>query len=211
MEELSAKGVTFPIQMDYYVQGSNQSALDTAQVLKQTFIDCLGEDYVVMNIKTFVNSLIKEVRAPQLASFYINGWGADYGDPINYLGQETYGKDNAFYSRAYSKIDLATDEDLIAQYKEFTALVDAAAAINDDLDARYKAFAVAEAYMIEHALVIPLYVNISWQLTGVNDYSKIFAAYGIQNNRYINWETNKQGYTTEDYVNFAKVYEENRK
>jgi len=54
-------------------------------------------------------------------------------------------------------------------------------------------------------------VNISWQLTGVNDYSKIFAAYGIQNNRYINWETNKQGYTTEDYVNFAKVYEENRK
>lgn len=211
MEELSAKGVTFPIQMDYYVQGSNQSALDTAQVLKQTFIDCLGEDYVVMNIKTFVNSLIKEVRAPQLASFYINGWGADYGDPINYLGQETYGKDNAFYSSAYSKIDLATDEDLIAQYKEFTALVDAAAAINDDLDARYKAFAVAEAYMIEHALVIPLYVNISWQLTGVNDYSKIFAAYGIQNNRYINWETNKQGYTTEDYVNFAKVYEENRK
>ena len=54
------------------------------------------------------------------------GEGADYGDPINYLGQETYGKDNAFYSRAYSKIDLATDEDLIAQYKEFTALVDAA-------------------------------------------------------------------------------------
>jgi len=89
--------------------------------------------------------------------------------------------------------------------------VDAAAAINEDLDARYKAFAEAEAYMIEHALVIPLYVNIAWQLTGVNDYSKIFAAYGIQNNRYVNWETNKDGYTTEDYVNFAKIYEENRK
>ena len=211
MEELTAKGVTFPIQMDYYVSGSNQSALDTAQVLKQTFSDCLGDDYVVMNIKTYVNSLIKEVRAPQLASFYINGWGADYGDPINYLGQEAYGKDNAFYSASYSKIDLATDENLLSQYKEFTRLVDEAAAINDNLDARYMAFAEAEAYMIEHALVIPLYVNIAWQLTTVNDYSKIYAAYGIQNNRYVNWETNKDGYTTEDYVNFAKVYEENRK
>ena len=211
MEELAAKGVTFPIQMDYYVQGSNQSALDTAQVLKQTFSDNLGDDFVVMNIKTYVSSLAKEVRTPQLASFYINGWGADYGDPINYLGQETYGKDNAFYSSVYSKIDNATDEGLVAQYKEFTRLVDEAAAINDDLDARYLAFAKAEAYMIEHALVIPLYLNIAWQLTHVNDYSRIYAAYGIQNNRYVNWETSKDGYTAEDYAAFAKVYEENRK
>jgi oligopeptide transport system substrate-binding protein len=74
------------------------------------------------------------------------------------------------------------------------------------MDARYEAFAEAEAYLIQHALVIPLYRDIEWELTCVNDYSKINAPYGIQNNRYLNWETNEAGYTTEDYEAFAAAY-----
>lgn len=203
IEELTAKGVTFPITVDYYIAGDNQTAKDTADTLAQIFSDCLGDDFVVLNIKTYVSSLAQEVRNPQLASFYINGWGADFGDPINFLGQETYGEDNAYYSQAYSKINNATDETLIATYQEFTQLVTDAKVITDDLDARYTAFAKAEAYMIEHALVIPCYYNVSWQLTCVNDYSKIYAAYGNQSSRYVNWETNSDIYTTEDYAAFA--------
>ena len=133
MEELAAKGVTFPIQADYYVLGSNQTAIDTATVLKQVFSDCLGDDYVQLNIKTYVSSLSKEVLTPQLDSFHIAGWGADYGDPQNYLGQETYGEDNAYYSIAISKINKATDPDLIATYKQYTELVNKANAIVDDM------------------------------------------------------------------------------
>ncbi len=203
IEELTAKGVTFPITVDYYIAGNNQTAKDTADTIAQIFSDCLGDDYVVLNIKTYVSSLAQEVRNPQLASFYINGWGADFGDPINFLGQETYGEDNAYYSQAYSKINNATDEALIATYQEFTRLVTEAKAITEDLDARYAAFAKAEAYMLEHALVIPTHYDVSWQLTCVNDYSKIYAAYGNQSSRYVNWETNSDIYTTEDYVGFS--------
>ncbi len=203
IEELTAKGVTFPVTVDYYIAGDNQTAKDTADTLAQIFSDCLGDDYVTFNIKTYVSSLTKEVRNPQLASIYINGWGADFGDPINFLGQETYGEDNAYYSQAYSKINNATDEALIATYTEFTQLVSDAKVITDDLDARYAAFAKAEAYMIEHALIIPCYYNVSWQLTCVNDYSKIYAAYGNQSTRYVNWETNSDMYTTADYEGFA--------
>ncbi len=203
IEELTALGVTFPVVVDYYIAGNNQTQKDTADVLTQIFSDCLGDDYVKLNTKTYVSSQTQEVRNPQLASFYINGWGADFGDPINFLGQETYGEDNAYYSQVISKINNATDEKLIASYKEFTRLTNEAKAITDDLDARYAAFAKAEAYFVSHVFSLPTHYEVFWQLTCVNDYSKINSAYGIQNTRYVNWETNSDIYTTEEYAAFA--------
>ena len=202
IEELTALGVTFPVGIDYYISGSNQTALDSATVLAQCFSDSLGDDYVQLNIKTYVSSASQEVYEPKLQSINISGWGADYGDPQNYLGQETAGNDTAYYTRTLSNVnDLVEDETnagLLAAYREFTALVEAADAINDDLDARYEAFAKAEAYLIQHALTIPNYYNVGWILTKINPYSKMKAMYGIQNNKMKNWETNSNGYTEAD-------------
>ncbi len=206
MEELAAKGVTFPVEMDYYIVSGSQNALDTATVLQQVFSECLGDDYVKLNIGTYVSSQSKEVVQPQLHSFVINGWGADYGDPQNFLGQETYGEDTAYYSNNYSNINNATDEDLIATYKEFTNLVNKANAITDDLDARYQAYAEAEVYMLEHALSVPMMYEVSWQLTRVNDYTRSNAMFGIQNYMYKNWETSVDAYTTEQYKTFAEEF-----
>lgn len=206
IDELTAKGISLPIEADYYIQASNQTSLDSATVLKQTIEDSLGSDFVVMNIKTYITNMTNEVRTPKLASFFINGWGADYGDPLNFVSQELYGLDNAYYSISYSKINDATDPDLIATYQEFTRLTLEADKIKDDTDKRYNAFADAEAYMISNALTIPIYYNITWELTKVNDYSKIYAPYGIQNNKWVNWVTNADGYTTEDYAAFEAAY-----
>ena len=199
IEELTAAGVELPVKMAYYIAGSSQTAKDTADTFAQLISDCLGDDLVVLDVHTYVSKLNTEVRDPQLASIYINGWGADFADPINFLGQETYGEDNAYYSQYYSKINNATDEKLIATYKEFTELVNTAKAITDDLDARYAAFAKAEAYMLQHALVIPWSYEVTWKVTSINEYSKIYTAYGNQSERYVNWETNSDLYTTEDY------------
>lgn len=199
IEELTAAGVELPVKMTHYIMGSNQTAKDSADTLAQIISDCLGDDLVVLEIRTYVSKLNTEVRDPQLASIYINGWGADFADPVNFLGQETYGDDNAYYSKAYSKINNATDEKLIATYKEFTELVNTAKAITDDLDARYAAFAKAEAFWIQHALTIPWSYEVTWKVTSINEYSKIYTAYGNQSERYVNWETNSDLYTTEDY------------
>ena len=210
IEELTALGVTFPVGIDYYISGSNQTALDSATVLAQCFSDSLGDDYVQLNIKTYVSSASQEVYEPKLQSINISGWGADYGDPQNYLGQETAGNDTAYYTRTLSNVnDLVEDEtnaDLLAAYREFTALVEAADAINDDLDARYEAFAKAEAYLIQHALTIPNYYNVGWILTKINPYSKMKAMYGIQNNKMKNWETSMDGYTAEEMAAFEEAY-----
>ena len=211
-QELAALGVTFPIVADYYIAASSQTALDTANVLKDAFSEFLGDDFVTLNICTYTSSLAKEVRNPQLASFYINGWGADYGDPQNYLGQETFGDKNAYYSGVYSRIndyyeneDAAYSKELIAAYKEYTELVKAADKIVNNLDERYKAYAKAEACLIKHAFVIPCSYSITWQLTKINDYSKPNPMYGIVSDHYyVDWETNAEGYTTADYEELAK-------
>lgn len=209
IEELTAKGVTFPVEIDYYIKASDQTALDNANVMKQMFSDCLGDDFVTFNIKTYVSSVAKEVRNPQLASFYVNAWGADYGDPQNFLGQETYGDDNAWYSTAYSKANNITDPELLAVYQKFTAMVEKASNTTDDMDARYEAYADAEAYMLDKVITLPLYKVVSWEMTHVNDYSKIYAPYGIQINKFKNWETSVDLYTTEDYAKLAAIYEAN--
>ena len=203
IEELTALGVTFPVEVDYYISASNQVALDSANVMAQAFSDGLGDDYVKFNIKTYVSSNRNEVVQPHLHSFVTNGWGADYGDPQNYLGQEVYGNDNAYYSANYSYINELTEETpenkaLLDTYKEYTKMVEAADAIVDDMDARYAAYAKAEAYLLDHALVIPQNYSVGWVLSKVDNDSKAFAMYGCANDKMKNWDTKADGYTSEE-------------
>ncbi len=199
IEELTAIGVEFPVQLTYYIPGSNQTSLDAANVLKNSLEQSLGSDYVQLEIKTYVSSFAKEVRTPSYHGFYISGWGADYGDPMNYLSQEIMDNDNAWYAAYHRNIDDLVEADwnkeLLEDTRTFTNMVLEADKVTD-LDARYEAFAKAEAYMIENALAHPLYYAIQWNLTKVNPYSKPNAMYGVCNAKYKNWETSAEPYTT---------------
>ena len=210
IEELTAQGVTFPVEADFYISASSQTALDSANVLAQVFSDCLGDDYVKLNIKTYIQSVRNEVIIPHLHSITNNGWGADYGDPQNYMIQEVMGNDNAFYAKQYSYIDDVVEteatKNLLDTYAEFTRMVEEAGTINDDLDARYQAFAKAEAYMIQHALCFPHYYDVGWCLTKVNPYSKMNSMFGSVNGKMKNWETNADGYTTEEMKAIVEEY-----
>ena len=205
MAELSAKGVTFPVEVDYYISGASTVAAETAKVLENIFRDCLGDDYVQLVTKTYTN-LANEVRKPRKASFFINGWGADFADPINFLGQETYNDPQAYYSNNYSFCNDNPDADLAAAYQEFTDLVVAAKAITGDMDARYAAFAKAEACFLGHALVIPCNYEVTWELTKINNYTKVYSMYGMQAYRYVDWETSTVPYTTEQMADAAAAY-----
>ena len=213
MEELSAIGVTFPVKATYFIIASSTSALDNATILKQCFSDSFGDDFIKLDVQTYVSSLTQEVRTPQLQSFVINGWSADFGDPVNFLGQETLHDDNAFYSHYYSNIARVAEapadyqKDLMDAFEQYTDLVNAANAIVNDTDARYEAFAKAEAYMLENVLVSPTYYDIAWALTHANEYSKINAMYGGCNYKAVNWETSEEAYTTVQYEQFAKAFD----
>ncbi len=202
IEELTAAGVQFPVEVDYYIIGSSQPALDSATVLKQAFTNSFGDDYIKLNIKTYIKSLRQEVLQGHYQSFVGNGWGADYGDPQNFLGQELIGYDNADYSANYSYINDVEEtpetKALLDTYREFTKMVEEADKITDDLDARYAAYAKAEAYMLDKVLVLPVNYSISWSLSKVDNDSRINAMFGMQNFKMKNWKTKKSAYTSEE-------------
>ena len=214
MEELSAIGVTFPVHCSYYILAGSTSALDSATVLKQCFTDSFGDDFIVLDINTFVSSTMKEVVAPKLQSFVHMGWGADFGDPINFLTQIIVHDDNAYYSCNMTNIagivnngPASYQTELVAAYEKFTDLVNEGRAIVDDTDARYAAFAKAEAYFLDENLIFPTVYDITWCLTHVNEYSKINAMYGGCNYKAVNWETSEEAYTTVQYEQFAKAFD----
>lgn len=97
--------------------------------------------------------------------------------------------------------------ELVAAYEKFTDLVNEARAIVDDTDARYAAFAKAEAYFLDENLIFPTVYDITWCLTHVNEYSKINAMYGPCNYKAVNWETSEEAYTTEQYDEFAAAFD----
>ena len=214
MEELSAIGVTFPVHCSYYILAGSTTALDSATVLKQCFTDSFGDDFIVLDIETFVSSTMKEVVAPKLQSFVHMGWGADFGDPINFLTQIIVHDDNAYYSCNMTNIagivnngPASYQTELVAAYEKFTDLVNEGRAIVDDTDARYAAFAKAEAYFLDENLIFPTVYDITWCLTHVNEYSKINAMYGPCNYKAVNWETSEEAYTTEQYDAFAAAFD----
>ena len=214
MEELSAIGVTFPVHCSYYILAGSTSALDSATVLKQCFTDSFGDDFIVLDINTFVSSTMKEVVTPKLQSFVHMGWGADFGDPINFLTQIIVHDDNAYYSCNMTNIagivnngPASYQTELVAAYEKFTDLVNEGRAIVDDTDARYAAFAKAEAYFLDENLIFPTVYDITWCLTHVNEYSKINAMYGPCNYKAVNWETSEEAYTTEQYDEFAAAFD----
>ena len=214
MDELSAIGVTFPVHAAYYIIAGNSTALDSATVLKQCFTDSFGDDFIVLDIETFVSSTMKEVVAPKLQSFVHMGWGADFGDPINFLTQIIVHDDNAYYSCNMTNIEGIAEngaadyqKDLVAAYEQFTDLVNEGRVIVNDTDARYAAFAKAEAYFLEENLIFPTVYDVTWCLTHANEYSKINAMYGPCNYKAVNWETSEEAYTTEQYEEFAAAFD----
>ena len=211
IEELTALGVTFPVEMDLYITANNQTVMDHARVLQQVYSDCFGDDYIKLNIKSYVSNLISEVLTPKLHSFYEDSWVPDYGDPKTFLDQEVMGSDSAFYANILTNINSVEEseatKDLLETYRTFTDMVDQASQIYDDNDKRLQAFAEAEAYMIENALAIPSYYPVSLCLTKVDPYSTVNAIFAWQNDKMKNWETNADGYTTAEIEAIKAEYE----
>lgn len=76
IEELTALGVTFPVNIDFWTSTST-SANKTAQIWKECFEDSLGTDFITFTINNYASSAAKEAYNPRLHSFLRSGWSAD--------------------------------------------------------------------------------------------------------------------------------------
>ncbi len=178
IEELTAAGATFPIKILMPYNTSSSSWAEECVVVEQQLEELLGGDYIDIIVEARPSSnFLSDTRRSGNYAFMKCNWGPDYADPNTYT--------DPFYDGTYNWPELATeylDENGVSEYYK---LVDAARAITDDIQARYNAYAEAEAFLIEHALVIPYgYDNGGYTASRLNPFDSQFAPFGISNDRY---------------------------
>ena len=208
-EELSAQGVTFPVELAYYIKAGDQGAQDFATIFKNS-IENIAEDFITVDIRTYITSLTKEVYSNKYQSCGLASWAADYGDPENFLNCLIAGDDAAYFGNRIMNVNSAEIPEIREVLDTFSDMTRAANTIGD-LDERYEAQAQAEAYLYKHAVIIPMRLNATaWSLTKVNGFSTPFAAFGIQMDVYKNWETSTETYSAEDYARFEQEYNQGK-
>ena len=190
VQELTAAGATFPIKVQYPYNPAVVDWDKQCQVFKQQVEGVLndGFDFVEIIITqgpsdNFLNA-VRRAGAYEFMSYY---WGADYSDPET----EVY----PFYQEAgdrgtcYAFLRTGVEDGIItgetAGYvMTYMDMVEKAKAITADLDARYAAFADAEAYLIENALIIPLSLPVPpYIATRLNLWEGQYAPTGFSTNR----------------------------
>ena len=176
--ELAKKELTdvkWPIVLDLLTDDASATLPLQAASLEQSIEESLGSD----NVDIVVHRVDDDAYT---ASSYTStgpvddcwdiststGWGADYIDPRTYLnifspvdgdvlGQSmglAFYQSNELDSDADNKAnDAAIEASGLLDYQK---MIEDAYAIVDDLDARYKAEAKAEAYLLDNAIAIPV-------------------------------------------------------
>ncbi|MBQ9196926.1 MAG: peptide ABC transporter substrate-binding protein, partial [Clostridia bacterium] len=145
--ELEAEGVTFPIKVLFPYNPGSSGWDEECQVVEQQLEELFGADYIDLIVEAGPSSgFLTAVRRSGNYAFLKCNWGPDYSDPQTFTDPFTEGNS---YQFAYK--NTAMDEVMQGYYD----LVEKAKAITDDIEARYLAFADVEAYLVDHAIIVP--------------------------------------------------------
>ncbi len=173
-KELAAEGVKFPIKV---LMPFNPTITDwdkECQVFEQQVEGVLGKDFIDIVVEAGPSTgFLSSVRRSGKYALMKCNWGCDYADPQTWT--DPFSKTQK-YNFMYNSTDPATQKTV----KEYYALVDAAKKENTDLTKRYNAFAKAEAYLLDHAIVVPYSVDASSHIANyLNPFEGQYAPYGI--------------------------------
>lgn len=219
--ELEAKGVQFPIHLDMPVEETSEISVNMVKSLKKSVETSLGSDNVVVDIQLLNEdkylAATYQATTGKAGDFDITnapGWGPDYTDPSSYLNIYDSRKGDMIHTLGLeaSAVVQGTDPSTAAKkainLSEYDALLDKAAAITDDLDARYTAYADAEAWLLDNALQVPIYADGGTpRVTNVVPFSGPYGWAGIAANKLKYVEVQSDIVTTDQYDKAKKAWE----
>ena len=210
IEELTAQGVTFPIKVQLPYNPSSTDWDKQCQVLKQQLEGVLNDGFDFINIVITAgpsDSFLSSVRRNGKFAFLLCNWGADYSDPQTetdpfYQAEGARGSRYAFLRTGVEDGFITGDTaDAVMNYMK---AIEAAVEITDDINARYDAFANAEASLINNALVVPMGMSVpAYIATRLNYWEGQYASTGFSNKRL------KGIHVLDHYVSMSE-YEANR-
>ncbi len=206
--ELTAAGASFPITMQIPYNPSSTDWDKQTMVLKQQLESVLGTDYLnIVITEGPSDSFLSDVRRVGKYCFLLCNWGADYSDPQTetdpFYQEEGQRGSRYCYMRTAVETGTVTGDtaDVIMQY--MTA-IEEAVQITVDTNARYEAFANAEALLINNALVIPMGLSVpDYLATKLNYWQGQYASTGFSNNR-------MKGIVKQDHYVTMEEYAANR-
>lgn len=187
--ELEAAGCKFPIKVPINYNTNSTTWANCTVVLEQQLEELLGADFIDIIVVPYSgSSFLNETRRNGNYALQELNWGADFMDPETWADAFERKNNYNFFCHETDTYrvfqDTKTEETnaLIDQYYE---LVDAAREETSDMDARYEAFAAAESFYIDHAIVVPGFISGgSYQATKLNGFEGQYAMMGQSSSRY---------------------------
>ena len=211
---LEAEGVQFPIHLDIAAEQTDEISSQRVSSLKQSVKASLGTDNIVIDVqkestddyeRTGYYAVSADQKDYDLSE--ASGWSPDYDDPSTYL--DVFKSEGAQSDKI--GVDGESDEKVeeIVGLDHYTELVTEAAAITDDLDARYKAYAKAQAYLTDEAIMIPIVsLGAKPTLSKVVPFSPSYATSGDKGkDAYKYYELQDNPVTTKQYEKALKKWE----
>ena len=187
--ELEAAGCKFPIKVPINYNTNSTTWANCTVVLEQQLEELLGADFIDIIVVPYSGSdFLNETRRNGNYALQELNWGADFMDPETWADPFERKNNYNFFCHETDTYrvfqDTKTEETnaLIDQYYE---LVDAAREETSDMNARYEAFAAAESFYIDHAIVVPGFISGgSYQATRLNGFEGQYAMMGQSSSRY---------------------------
>ncbi len=202
IEELTAAGATFPVKILLKYNPSVSGWDSECLVIEQQLEALLGTDYIDVIVEAGPSDgFLSAVRRSGNYALLKCNWGPDYADPQTFLDPFKKGNNYAF-------MDKSADTEALDYYY---GLVEEAKNEAFDLAARYEAFAKAEAFLINHAYVIPFgFGNGGYVASRIDPFTSQFASYGFTNERYKGSEMLSEPMDTDAYFDAYDQWIEER-
>lgn len=211
------EGIKFPVHLDMLVTQTSDRLVKRAQSMKKSVEENTDGKIIielVLRDSDTVENIAYRNMDPAQSDYDIStftGWGPDYADPKSFV--DTMSATTGFYmtSLGLGTVDKdgnVEDKDIKEKVgiMEFEDLYRKADAITDNMDERYKAFAKADAKLIQRCFYIPTAQKERRQMVSKYvPFSKIYSDTGISEYKYKYIRTQADNVTTEQY---DKAYEE---
>ena len=208
-EELTAAGATLPVKVLTVYHPSYTTWADQTQVLEQQLEALLGEDFIDLIVEAGPSqNFLSEVRRSGKYALLDCNWGPDYADPETFTDPFKRGGNYNF-----PEYTTEVDENGKNKYDVYEAMVAEAKAITGDIEARYLAFAKAEAYLIENAFVLPVgytYAGGGYTASRLDPFEGQYAPFGISIDRYKGQHLLEKPMNTDQYFDAQDKWEADR-
>lgn len=188
--ELEAAGCKFPIKVPVNYNTNSTTWANCTVVLEQQLEELLGADFIDIIVVPYSgSSFLNETRRNGNYALQELNWGADFMDPETWADPFDHKNSHNFFCNETLEQDginqYTKTEETAALIDQYFELVAAAREETGDMDARYEAFAAAESFYIDHAIVVPGFISGgSYQATKLNGFEGQYAMMGQSSSRY---------------------------